>query len=241
MILPKKALLKINQYLLILFLVTFNSCNTLDDKVQEYRGLNEKISEVYKEISAGTKDEKVGLSEIMDLKLELVAFEEEVIVQYTLEEKIRKEIEEQREKDRKIEQQAIEAARKDSIKQAKLEEQEQMREVAAMIAAEEEADWNAYVEELEENGLFLAYFDGEAYEINQKDWENWKQSENYDSEDALKYREMIRAMGPEKANGLANSMYRTLSNGIGREGITFKAVQGIQVYDVMTTGNIKFK
>jgi len=232
--------MKINIYLLILFLVALNGCTTLNDKVEEYRGLNDKISEVYMEISAGTKEEKVGISEIMDLKLELVNFEEEVIVQYSLEEKIRKEIQEQREKDKKIEQQAAEAARKDSIKQAKLEELENIREAAAMVKAEEEADRNAYIEELEEKGLFLAYFDGEAYEINQNDWDNWKQSENYVSEDALKYREMMKGMGTEKANGLANSMYRTLSKGIAREGITFKAVQGIQVYDVMTTGNIKF-
>ena len=232
--------MKINIYLLLLFLVTLNGCTTLDDKVEEYRGLNDKISEVYMEISAGTKEEKVGISEIMDLKLELVTFEEEVIVQYSLEEKIREEIQEQRDKDKKIEQQAAEAARKDSIKHAKLEELENIREAAAMVKAEEEADRNAYIEELEEKGLFLAYFDGEAYEINQNDWDNWKKSENYVSEDALKYREMMKGMGAGKANGLANSMYRTLSKGIAREGITFKAVQGIQVYDVMTTGNIKF-
>jgi hypothetical protein len=54
------------------------------------------------------------------------------------------------------------------------------------------------------------------------------------------YSYTITFMGTAKANSLANSMYRKLSKGIAKKGITFKAIQGIQVYNVITTGNSKF-
>ncbi|MEP3837611.1 MAG: hypothetical protein ABJM36_08185 [Algibacter sp.] len=110
-----------------------------------------------------------------------------------------------------------------------------------MIKLEEEAEMNAYSTELKEKGIFLVNFDGQNYEVNQKEWNDWKISQKYDSEKKiLETKNMVQAMGSSKASGLANSMYRTLSKGIAREGITFKAIQGIQIYDVITTGNSKF-
>lgn len=235
------------------------SCTSLDEQVKDYATVKSNIDLIYNEISAGTKKQEVGVAEILVLNQELESFDLEVIEQYNREEEIREEIER---KNREFRQQF----RADSIQQARLDQRkaheskmleakkareeearikaeqlQQRREVAAMIAAEEEADRNAYVEELHEKGFFLVEFDGEYFEVNQKEWNEWKKSQDYDSAEAFaKYREMFSSMGYEKANELANSMYRTVSKKIAMEGITYKAVEGIKVYNLLTTGETKF-
>lgn len=134
-----------------------------------------------------------------------------------------------------------ELAKQEKAYEKQLEEQNR-KEVAAMIAAEEEAERNLYISELNAKGLFLVEFDNRTYEINEEEWLNWKDSENYSfKKQADELRMMVNSMGSAKANGLAQSMYRTLSKGIGREGITMKALQGIQTYDFLTTGKINFE
>jgi hypothetical protein len=237
----------------------FNSCSSLDKDVKEYRAIQDEIGRTYEEISEGNKEEETGIAEISELNEQLDAFNPEVSIQYLKEEEIRRKIEKKR---RKLK----EEYRLDSIKQARVakkekeelkrlnakiareeearlmaEELQRKKEVAAMISAEEAADRNAYIEELKGKGLFLVEFDGEYYEVNQKEWNEWKKSENYDTaEAAAKYREIFRSMGSAKANELANSLYRTVSKGIAREGVSLKAIQGIQIYNVLTTGETKF-
>lgn len=233
----KDIMKKIKALVLFLTVVTLISCTSLDEKVKEYRGISEEIATIYDEISSGIKSKDVGVTQITELKLKLDSFDPEVSNQYMKEEEIKLEIE--RESIR-----LQEKSRLDSIQKAKTAHEEALKakeEVAEMIRLEEEADRIAYMEELKEKGVFLVEFDGETYEINQKDWDDWKISQNYNSaEDLKKTEQMVRAMGHQKAQGLANSMYRTLSNGIAREGITFKAIQGIQVYNVITQGNSQF-
>lgn len=251
---------KIKNFIIIgIVLLSFNSCTSFDDKVKEYAAIKSEIDFIYNEIAAGTKEQEVGVAEISDLDHQLESFDIEVVEQYFKEEEIRQEIEVKKRKFK-------EKFRADSIKQARIDERkahelkqleakrareeearlkaeklEQKREVAVMIAAEEEANLNAYRQEVKEKGMFLVEFDGEYYEVNQNGWNEWKKSENYDSAEAAeKYREMFVSMGSGKANELAGSLYRTVSNGIAREGISFKAIQGIQVYNVLTTGENKF-
>lgn len=240
-------------------LLLSSSCTSLDKDVKEYGAIKDEIDRTYEEISAGRKNKETGIAEILELNEKLNSFDPEVSIQYFNEKEISREIEKKRKK-------LKEKARLDSINQARIakkeeqelrrlnakkareeearlkaEELQQKEEVAAMIAAEEEAERNYYLEQLQNKGLFLVEFDGEFFEINQKEWNEWKKSENYNSaEAAAKYREMFRSMGSAKANELAGSLYRTVSKGIAREGISFKAVQGIQVYNVLTTGEAKF-
>ena len=243
----------------VITLIIFTGCTSLEEKVDEYAAIQQEIDQIYDEISTGKKDQEIGITEIAELQKDLESFDTEVTKQYYKEEEIKREIEK---KNRKL---AIKS-RRDSLEQARIkkreanelriantkkareeaarlkaEELERREEVAEMVAAEERADRNAYINELNENGLFLVEFDGETYEINKKGWIQWKESENYNSaETAAKYREMFTAMGTAKANTLAGSLYRTVSKGIAREGISYKAIQGIQVYDVLTTGELKF-
>lgn len=243
----------INNYLIIcIALILLNSCTSLNDEVKEYRSISDTIEQIYDEISAGTKSQEIGIAEILKLKNDLQAFEEEVVKQYESEEKIKREIEI---KNRDYQKQFT----ADSIKQSKLdkknaelkarsdreqasklkaEEARAKKEVGEMIKAEEKADYNLY---LYEEGLFVASFDGKDFEVNQKEWNEWKNSQDYDHAEAMaKYREMFSAMGHAKANQLANSLYRTVSKKIASEGISYKAVEGIQVYNVLTTGETKF-
>ncbi|AWH75526.1 hypothetical protein DCS32_15550 [Dokdonia sp. Dokd-P16] len=245
---------------LIVSLITFGSCNSIDDKVAEYRAIKENIDEIMQEVSDGTKDQELGIREMTELQLELLEFDQEVTDLYTREEKIKREIDVKRKEDKRAAKQAAKQFRIDSLRQEKekklmeaelakqekayekqLEEQNR-KEVAAMIAAEEEAERNLYISELNAKGLFLVEFDNRTYEINEEEWLNWKDSENYSfKKQADELRMMVNSMGSAKANGLAQSMYRTLSKGIGREGITMKALQGIQTYDFLTTGKINFE
>lgn len=251
---------KINHLLsLSLMLLFFFSCTSLDDKVKDYAAVKNEIDQVYTEISTGEKDEEMGIAEISELKQKLEAFDPEVSIQYFKEEEIRQEIEK---KKRKLK----EESKLDSIKQARIvkkeeqelkrlnakktreeearikaEELQKRREVAAMIAAEEEADRNAYIQELKGEGRFLVEFAGEYYEVNQKEWNQWKNSQDYDhTEGMAKYKEMFASMGYSKANQLANSLYRTVSKKIASEGISYKAIEGIKVYNILTTGDPKF-
>lgn len=241
-------------YLLIaITLMLLNSCTSLNDEVKEYREISNTIDDIYDEISAGSKSQEIGVAEISKLNKDLQAFEEEVVNQYQSEEKIKREIEIKNRVYRKqftadsIKQSQLDKknaqlkARSDREQAAKLkaEEAQAKREVAEMIKAEEEADYNLY---LYEEGLFIVSFDGKDYEVNQNEWNEWKKSENYNSSDAAaKYREMFISMGAGKANDLSRSLYRTVSNGISREGISYKSIQGIQVYNVLTTGETKFE
>lgn len=248
-----------NLLTLTLILSSFYSCSSFDDKVKEYREITNNIEQIKQEIIEGTKNQEVGVKQMTELQQELNSFESEVFNQYSREEAINLEIEKER-------RNLKEHNRIDSIKQARIDKRksielerinEQMareeesrlkaeklkakREVEEMIKLEEQADRNAYIAELKEKGIFLVSFDGETYEVNQKEWSDWKISENYDSDKKIKdAKDMVRAMGYEKANSLANSMYRTLSKGISREGISLKAIQGIQIYNVITTGKPKF-
>lgn len=252
---------KINYLLsLSLMLLFFFSCTSLDDQVKEYAAVKNEINQVYTDISTGEKDEEMGISEISELKEKLEAFDPEVLEQYNKEEEIRHDLEVKK-------REFKEESRRDSIKQARIDEKraqelkieearkareeearikaeeiQNRREVAAMIAAEEEADRNAYIEELKGKGMFLAEFDGEYYEVNQKEWNEWKNAQEYDHSEALgKYREMFASMGTAKANQLANSLYRTVSKKIASEGISYKAIEGIQVYNILTTGETQFE
>lgn len=222
---------------LALIVASFNSCTSLDDKVKEYRKINEEIAKIHNEISAGTINQEVGVAQITELKLKLNSFDGEVSDQYSTEEGVKQEIEQERER-------LKEKIRLDSIQEAKLAHEEELRlkrEVAEMIRMEEEAERIAYLEELKERGVFLVDFDDETYEINQKDWNDYKIAQNYDSQKVVSdTKEILRFMGNEKVNGLANSMYRTLSSGISKEGITLKALEGIRVFNVLTTGDPKF-
>lgn len=251
----------ITYVLMIIFAGIFmNSCTSFEDKVQEYGAVQENIAIIHEEVSAGEKDPEVGVAEISELKLQLEDYDQEVIEQYNREEEIRREIEvNKREYQEKVKTDSIKQARIDDKEARELkrleeikarEEKERLQaeelknrnEVAAMIAAEEEADRNLYLYELEEKGLFLIDFDGEYYEVNKKEWAEWKRSENYDpAKTANEYKVMFSSMGYEKANELANSMYRTLSKKIAREGISYKAIQGIQVYNLMTMGELVFE
>lgn len=250
---------KIKSLIISAVLMSSISCTSLDERVKEYAAVKQNIDLIYDDISAGRKTQEVGVAEISELNEDLESFDPEVVEQFYKEEEIRKEIER---KNRKYKEQF----RIDSIKQARLdqkkahelkllevkktreeearlraEELERKREVAAMIAAEEEAEWNAHLEELEKKGFFVVEFDGEYYEVNRKEWNEWKESQEYDSAEGFeKYREMFASMGYEKANELANSLYRTVSKKIAMEGITYKAIEGIKVYNLLTTGETKF-
>ena len=260
-------MIKIKNLIIIgVILFSFSNCTSLDDKVKEYRSINNKMAELYSEISAGTKNEEVAIQEITELQMELFTFDKEVSDQYSREERIKQKIKEKKKEDEKLAKRAAEKSRIDSIKQSRInkkkayeqkkidakiarEEENKIkaeklrakREVAEMIKLEEQAERNAYLAELKEKGIFLVNFNNETYEINQKEWKEWKVSENYNSsEEITKMQGIVRAMGSAKANGLANSMYRTLSKGIAREGITLKAIQGIQIYEVITKGKSSF-
>jgi len=241
------------------FLMFFFSCTSLNDEVKEYGAIKDDIETIYQDIANGTKNEEDGIAEISKLDEELETFDIEVIEQYFKEEEIRQEIERKnKEYKRQFKIDSTKQARLDQRKahelklleekkareeeaRQKAEEIERKREVAAMIAAEEQADRNAYIEELNEKGYFLVEFDAEYYEVNLKEWNDWKKSQDYDTAEAFtKYREMFDSMGYEKANKLANSMYRTVSKKIAMEGITYKAIEGIKVYDLLTTGDTKF-
>lgn len=241
-------------------LISLNGCTSFDEQVKDYAAVKQNIDLIYDDISAGRKTQEVGVAEISELNEELESFDPEVVQQFYKEEEIRKEIER---KNRKYKEQF----RRDSIEQARIDQREahelkmleakkareeearlkaeelqQRKEVAAMIAAEEEADRNAYIKELKEKGFFLVEFDGETYEVNHKEWNEWKESQDYDSAGGFeKYKVMFASMGYEKANELANSLYRTVSKKIAMEGITYKAIEGIKVYNLLTTGETKFE
>lgn len=251
---------KLKKIILIgLITFSFSNCTSLDDKVKEYREISEKIEKIQKEIINGTKNQEVGVKQMTELQLKLNSFDNEVSNQYSREKEINRKIEREKEKLKKQNRiDSIKQARVDKRKAYELKKYEEKiareeesrlkaeklkakKEVEEMIRLEEMAERNAYIAELKEKGIFLVNFDGKTYEVNQKEWNDWKISEKYDSEkNLIETKNMVNAMGTAKANGLANSMYRTLSKGIAREGITFKAIQGIQVYDVITTGKSKF-
>lgn len=85
---------------------------------------------------------------------------------------------------------------------------------------------------------FEIHFGNEIYRVNKKRWMNFKvENEEFDIQASKSLRSV---MGENKAIALSNSLYRTLSSGISREGLTMKAVQGIQLYDIMRTGEVKF-
>ena len=242
----------INLLIITLIMTTFSSCTSIDGKVKKYRSINEKITEIHNEIATGNRDQEDGISELTKLKRKLLTFDQEVLDQYSMEEKIKIEIERKRKENVLLAKQNAEKFRIDSIKQSKideknarelkkLEDQLARDEVAAMIALEEEADRNEYLAELKEKGIFLVEFNGKEYEVSRKHWNDWKSSQNYDLENKInEWKVMISSMGYEKANGLASSMNRTLSKGINREGITLEAVSMIQMYNVVTKGEPKF-
>lgn len=245
--------------LMSIALITLSNCTSKDDKVKEYREITEKMAQIKQEIVDGTKNQEVGVKQMTELQLKLMEFEDEISNQYSREEKMNKQIEKDRIAQNK--KNKLDSLKQDKLDKKKAFEEKQLakknareeefrlkaeqlqakKEVAEMVRLEEQAELNAYYAELKEKGIFLVSFDGETFEVNQKDWDDWKATENYDP--VAKMNEMkgiVNAMGSEKANGLANSMYRTLSKGIGREGISMKAVQGIQIYDVITKGETQY-
>jgi len=85
---------------------------------------------------------------------------------------------------------------------------------------------------------FEVSFGGNDYRVNRKEWNDFKaKGKEFDIEAS---KSMRSAMGASKAHGLSNSLYRTFSKGIAREGLTMEAVRGIQVYDIMSSGDVKF-
>ncbi|SDX37238.1 hypothetical protein [Aequorivita viscosa] len=231
--------MRIIKVLIVITLVvtSFSSCTSFDDKVKEYRDINDEIAKIQDKILDGTINQGTGVEQISELKLKLNSFDSEVSEQYASEEKVKQEIEQERKR-------LIEKKRLDSIEEAKIAYEEELRlkrEVAEMIRMEEEAERIAYLEELKERGVFLVEFDDITYEINQKDWNDYKIAEDYDSQKIVnETKDIIRFMGNQKVNNLANSMYRTLTSGISKEGITLKALEGIQIYNVLTTGDPQF-
>lgn len=245
--------------LIVFISIAFFSCSNLEDNIKEYRNIKNEIEEITKKVTDGVLEEELGIQRILKLEEKLRLFDDNVVTQYNKEEKIKNDLEILRKKEAIENKIKLHKERNDSIKQARVRKKELAKlkkkeakqareaerkrklEVAQMIEEEAAAERNAYIKELKEKGFFLASFNGKSYKINVKEWEAWKASENYNfEEEKTKIKEVMRAMGMAKAQELIGAMHRTLSGGIAREGITMKAVQGIQMFDVMTTGEEKF-
>ncbi|MBE7659243.1 hypothetical protein [Tenacibaculum finnmarkense] len=182
----------IKNIVIVLLFISLSSCTSLDTKVKEYREIKNKMGKIHENISDGIINKASGIKELTALQIELSTFEREVSSQYSIEENIIKDIEIKRKKAEKTAKRVAEIRRTDSIKQARFAKREAFKaqkkeaklareealknklEVAEMIKAEQEAERNAYINELKGAGLFLVSFNGESYEINKKEWEDWK-------------------------------------------------------------------
>lgn len=239
--------------------IMFISCSNLESDVKEYRSITNKIDSIMIEVRDGKLNEAIGIQKMVKLNEDLREFENEVVVQYDKEEILKKDIEIQRKKEAVASKIRLKKRRNDSIKQITMDKRDtielqkkeakkarelevkQKQAVAKMIEEEAIAERNAYVEELKAKGIFIVSFNGKSYEINVKEWEEWKKKENYNfEEEKNKIKQTMMAMGMAKAQELVNAMHRTLARGISGEGVTMKTVQGIQIFDVMTTGEGKF-
>lgn len=220
-------------------------------EIDEYREIENQIQKLKLDAINESIESDIAAKEIAELLKEQSKFDSETIKQYSREEEAKKEI---KEKQKQVEESRI----KDSIKNAKLEEK-QLKEIKKkkelqakkredslrilereMIEADEAFAEYEYLEELKEKGLFLVEFGNNEFEASINEWANWKKSQNYDSnayEEALLLRNSIDR---NKLQNLTNSMYRTLSNGIAKEGLTMKSIQGIQIYNILRTGEKKF-
>lgn len=242
--------LKIWKTILALQLIVIVSCAP---DVKEYRAIKTKIQSLENKAVSEEISFEEAAEEITALQNQLAGFDTEVIKQYRKEEMLKSEIEKKqaelkekkridsiqkaKEKRKKIE----ETERKRKIKQ-KRKKDSLKREVGKMIRLEEKANHNLYLKKLKENGLFLISFSTKRYEINKNQWNAWKNKNNPSYTKAIEEARMLRATLPsDKLQSITTSMYRTLSNKMRQDKISMKTVEGIQLYDILRTGEVKFQ
>ncbi|MCG8732591.1 hypothetical protein G1K46_06180 [Tenacibaculum finnmarkense] len=85
-----------NLVVLVLFCVFLSNCTSVEDKVKEYREITVKIHEIGQEMNKGTKNPAAGIEEIKELTMKLKSFDKEVLDLYSAEEKIKSDIEKEK-------------------------------------------------------------------------------------------------------------------------------------------------
>lgn len=231
---------------LALQLVVVISCTS---GVKEYREIKTEIKSLQDKAVNQEISSEEAAKKIVPLQKELSSFSVEVMAQYREEENLKREIKKKQRNDsiQKIKQAQIrlkEVSRKKRIEYKR--KQDSLREEAESLAQakiEGEADLRIMrLIELKKKGLFLIEFDRNEYEININEWNTWKNSNQQQYTKAIEETKVLRsALGRNKLQNITTSMYRTLSNRIRQDKVSMKTLEGIQVYDILRTGEVKFE
>lgn len=188
------------------------SCTT---GIKEYRGIKTEIESLRDQAIHQKMSSEEAAEKIARLQKELTTFNVDIIEQYE-------------------EEQILKNKRNNSKK---------MNELLVQSKVKRETDLPMIrSNEFREKDLFLVEFDKKEYEVSINQWKAWKESKMQVHKKAIDEANMLRAaLSPSELQNITKSIYRAILNEIKTGKISMKTVEGIQLYDILRTGEAKFE